>query len=61
MEYGDNWNLDTEAGKEAVFYIEYKADPLPHNDEMSLTGPKYSLPEPIGVSGSNEGIFPLWN
>jgi len=58
VEYGDNWNLDTEAGKEAVFYIEYKADPLPHNDEMSLTGPKYSLPEPIGVSGSNEADIP---
>lgn len=56
--YGDNWNLETEAGKEAVFYIEYKPDPLPHNDEMSLIGPKYSIPEAIDVNGSNEADIP---
>lgn len=56
--YGDNWNLDTEAGKEAVFYMEYKSDPFPNNGEMSMIGPKYSLPESVGVSGSNEADIP---
>lgn len=56
--YGDNWNLETEAGKEAVLYIEYKSDPLPNNGEMSMIGPKYSLSESVGVSGSNEADIP---
>lgn len=58
MNYGDNWNLETEAGKEAVLYIEYKQDPFPKNDEMSMIGPKYSIPEPVGVNGSNEADIP---
>lgn len=58
VNYGDNWNLETEAGKEAVLYIEYKQDPFPKNDEMSMIGPKYSIPEPVGVNGSNEADIP---
>ncbi|WP_297906437.1 RagB/SusD family nutrient uptake outer membrane protein [uncultured Parabacteroides sp.] len=58
VNYGDNWNLETEAGKEAVFYIEYKANPFPNNGEMSMVGPKYSIPETVGVQGSNEADIP---
>lgn len=56
--YGDNWNLATEAGKEAVFYVEYKPAPLTFNGEMGLTGPKYSVTESVGVAGSNEADIP---
>lgn len=56
--YGANWNPSTEAGKEAVFYIEYKPAPLTFNGEMGLTGPKYSISEPVGVAGSNEADIP---
>lgn len=56
--YGDNWSLDTEAGIESVLYVEYKPTPLPFNDEMGLTGPKYSISGTIGVAGSNEADIP---
>lgn len=56
--YSDNWNINTETGKEAVFYIEYKSDPLPHNQEMALAGPKYSLSGAIGISSLNEADIP---
>lgn len=58
-EYADNWNPDTEAGIEAVFYIEYKKPPMPSNGQMGLSGPKYSVPGGnIGVNGSNEADIP---
>jgi hypothetical protein len=64
-DYGANWKPETEAGVEAVFYIEYKKPPLPSNGEMSMAGPKYSVPGgSIGVSGSNEADIPtqeLWD
>jgi hypothetical protein len=64
-DYGANWKPDTEAGKEAVFYVEFKKPPLPSNGEMSMAGPKYSVPGgTIGVSGSNEADIPtqeLWD
>lgn len=56
--YGDNWDLATEAGKESVFYVEYKPAPLTFNGEMGLTGPKYSVTESVGVAGSNEADIP---
>lgn len=57
--YGDNWNTETEAGIEAVFYIEYKEPPFPSNGEMGLAGPKYSAPGGnIGIPGSNEADIP---
>jgi len=58
-DYAANWNVDTEAGIEAVFYIEYKEPPLIANGEMGLAGPKYSVPGgSIGVTGSNEADIP---
>jgi hypothetical protein len=64
-EYAANWNTETEAGIEAVFYIEYKKPPLPSNSEMGLAGPKYSVPGGnIGVASSNEADIPtkeLWD
>jgi hypothetical protein len=64
-DYGANWKPETEAGVEAVFYIEFKKPPLPSNGEMSMAGPKYSVPGgSIGVSGSNEADIPtqeLWD
>lgn len=63
--YAANWNTDTEAGIEAVFYLEFKKPPMPSNGEMGLAGPKYSVPGGnIGVSGSNEADIPtqeLWD
>jgi len=57
--YADNWNTATEAGIEAVFYLEFDKYPLPYNDEMGLAGPKYSLPGgDVGISGSNEADIP---
>lgn len=56
--YGANWKSETEAGIEAVFYIEYKQPPFKHNGEMALSGPKYSVPEPIGVAAMNEADIP---
>jgi len=64
-DYGANWRPETEAGIEAVFYIEYKKPPLITNGEMGLAGPKYSVPGgSIGVNGSNEADIPtqeLWD
>lgn len=58
-DYAANWNPETEAGIEAVFYIEYKKPPMPSNGEMSLAGPKYSVPGGnIGVNGANEAEIP---
>ena len=56
--YGDNWNPDTETGKEAVFYIEFKPSPLTSNSEMTMIGPKYSASEYIGVANSYEADIP---
>lgn len=56
--YGANWKSETEAGIEAVFYVEYKQPPFKHNGEMALSGPKYSVPEPIGVAAMNEADIP---
>lgn len=57
--YGANWDTETETGKEAVFYIEYKKPPLQTNGEMALAGPKYSVPGgTIGVNGTNEADIP---
>lgn len=56
--YGDNWNIETEANNESVLYIDYKPDPYPSNGEMGLAGPKYSITESIGVNGSNEADIP---
>lgn len=59
LKYADNWNIATEAGIEAVFYLEFKKFPLPYNDEMGLAGPKYSIPGGnIGVAASNEADIP---
>jgi hypothetical protein len=64
-DYGANWKPETEAGVEAVFYVEFKKPPLPTNGEMGMAGPKYSVPGgSIGVSGSNEADIPtqeLWD
>lgn len=58
-DYAANWKPETEAGIEAVLYIEYKKPPLTQNGEMSLAGPKYSVPGGnIGVNGSNEADIP---
>lgn len=57
-DYAANWNPATEAGKEAVFYIEFKPQPLEHNSEMGMIAPKYSIPEYVGVAGSNEADIP---
>ncbi|WP_297901077.1 RagB/SusD family nutrient uptake outer membrane protein [uncultured Parabacteroides sp.] len=58
-EYKANWDTETEAGIEAVFYIEFKESPLPNNGEMGLAGPKYSAPGgSIGIGGSNEADIP---
>lgn len=57
-DYADNWNVSTETGKEAVLYVEFKPEPLVFNSEMGLAGPKYSIPEPVGVAGSNEADIP---
>jgi len=57
--YAANWNTTTEAGIEAVFYLEFQKSPLPYNDEMGLAGPKYSVPGgTIGVANSNEADIP---
>jgi tetratricopeptide (TPR) repeat protein len=64
-DYAANWNTETEAGIEAVFYIEYKKPPMPSNGEMGMAGPKYSVPGgSIGVANSNEADIPtqeLWD
>ncbi|MDR1201329.1 MAG: RagB/SusD family nutrient uptake outer membrane protein [Tannerellaceae bacterium] len=58
-DYAANWNTETEAGIEAVLYIEYKKAPLQHNNAMDNAGPKYSVPGgSIGVNGSNEADIP---
>jgi len=58
-DYKANWKPATEAGKEAIIYIEYGVAPLTINGEMSLIGPKYSVPGgSIGVAGSNEADIP---
>lgn len=56
--YKANWLRETEAGIEAVLYLELKAPPFRNNGEMSLAGPKYSVPEPIGVAAMNEADIP---
>ena len=53
-DYHANWLRDTEAGIEAVLYIEYKEPPFQHNGEMALAGPKYSIPGSLGISALNE-------
>lgn len=57
-DYHANWLRDTEAGIEAVLYIEYKEPPFRHNGEMALAGPKYSIPGSLGISALNEADIP---
>ena len=58
-DYKANWNTATEAGKEAILYLEYGVPPFTTNGEMSLAGPKYSVPGgSIGVANSNEADIP---
>lgn len=57
-DYHANWLRETEAGIEAVFYIEYKEPPFVHNGEMALAGPKYSIPGSLGISALNEADIP---
>ena len=57
-DYHANWLRDTEAGIEAVLYIEYKEPPFQHNGEMALAGPKYSIPGSLGISALNEADIP---
>lgn len=58
-DYAANWDPATEAGMEAVFYLEYKPSPSPSNGEMGLAGPKYSIIEgTLGVANSNEADIP---
>jgi len=58
-EYAANWKPATEAGEEAILYVEYGMAPLTPNGEMSMIGPKYSVPGgSIGVAGSNEADIP---
>ena len=58
-DYAANWNTATEAGKEAILYVEYGVAPFANNGEMSLAGPKYSVPGgSIDVAGSNEADIP---
>lgn len=59
--YGDNWEKNTENGKEMVFSIEYMDPPGTGNGAMTLQGPKYSLPKgfaPLGLNNSNEADIP---
>lgn len=59
--YGDNWEKNTENGKEMVFTIEFMDPPGDGNSAMQLQGPKYSLPGGFGVLGlanSNEADIP---
>jgi len=58
-DYAANWNTATEAGKEAILYLEYGVAPFTSNGEMSLAGPKYSVPGgSIDVADSNEADIP---
>lgn len=57
-DYHSNWDPSTEAGCEAVLYLEFKPTPMPSNAEMGLIGPKYSISEPVGVANSNEVDIP---
>ncbi|MCD7976985.1 MAG: RagB/SusD family nutrient uptake outer membrane protein [Tannerellaceae bacterium] len=57
-DYGSNWKKGTESGIEAVFYMELLGPPYQNNGEMSLAGPKYSIPESLGISALNEADIP---
>jgi len=57
-DYGSNWKKGTESGMEAVLYIEYAGPPYLTNGEMAMAGPKYSIPESLGISGLNEADIP---
>lgn len=59
--YGDNWEKDTENGKEMVLCMEFMDPPGTGNNAMVLQGPKYSLPGGFGVLGlsnANEADIP---
>ena len=59
--YGDNWEKNTENGKEMVLTIEYMDPPGTGNSAMVLQGPKYSLPGGyaiLGLSELNEADIP---
>lgn len=60
--YGDNWEKETENGKEMVFCIEFMDPPgVGNSGGMKLQGPKYSLPNgfaPLGLSEPNEADIP---
>jgi tetratricopeptide (TPR) repeat protein len=60
-DYGDNWKVATENGKEMVFSIELMEAPGTSNGQMSLSGPKYSIHKGGGVpgiTGANEADIP---
>lgn len=60
-DYGDNWIVATEIGKEMVLSIEFMEPPGIGNSQGSLAGPKYSIHEGGGVpgiNGANEADIP---
>jgi starch-binding outer membrane protein, SusD/RagB family len=59
--FGDNWEKETENGKEMVFSVEFMDPPGNGNSMMVLQGPKYALPHgfaPLGLSNCNEADTP---
>jgi len=58
--FRDNWLVATENGKEMVFSIEFTGPPGQGNNQMSLEGPKYSVPGGgvPGITGANEADIP---
>lgn len=59
--YGDNWKVATENGKEMVLALEFMEPPGIPNGEGSLAGPKYSIHNGGGVPGiigANEADIP---
>ena len=59
--FGDNWEKDTENGKEMVISIEYMDPPGRGNGQMAMDGPKYSISggfAPLGLSNCNEADIP---
>jgi starch-binding outer membrane protein, SusD/RagB family len=58
--FADNWKVATENGKEMVFSIEFMKNPGVPNGQMTLQGPKYSVPGGAvpGITGANEADIP---
>lgn len=60
-DYGDNWNADTENGKEMVFSIEYMAPTGKGNLMMQRQGPTYSIKgghKILGIANLQEADIP---